>query len=77
MTAEEAFGDIESVKAVSDLVSPVTGTVCAVNEALLDQPELVNQDPYGEAWIIEVNEVSAFAELLDAAGYEAFLATEE
>lgn len=77
VTAEEAFGDIESVKAVSDLVSPVTGTVCAVNEALLDQPELVNQDPYGEAWIIEVNEVSAFAELLDAAGYEAFLATEE
>ena len=74
-TAGEAFGDVESVKAVSDLVSPVTGTVCAVNEDLLDAPEMLNQDPYG-AWIIKVDSVTDFEELLDAAAYEAFCATE-
>ena len=56
-TAGEAFGDVESVKAVSDLLSPVSGTVCAVNEDLLDAPELLNQDPYG-AWIIKVEHVT-------------------
>ncbi|MCD7769357.1 MAG: glycine cleavage system protein GcvH [Oscillospiraceae bacterium] len=71
--AGEPFGDIESVKAVSDLVSPVTGVVCAVNEALLDSPELVNQDPY-DAWLIKVESVSGKEELLDAAEYEAFCA---
>ena len=73
VTAGEPFGDIESVKAVSDLVSPVSGVVCAVNEELLDAPELVNSDPYG-AWIIKVESVSAEDELLDAAAYEAFCA---
>ena len=74
-TAGEPFGDVESVKAVSDLVSPVTGTVCAVNEDLLDAPEMLNQDPYG-AWIIKVENVTDTEELLDAAAYEAFCATE-
>ena len=74
-TASEAFGDVESVKAVSDLVSPVSGTVCAVNEELLDAPEMLNQDPYG-AWIIKVENVTDTEELLDAAAYEAFCATE-
>ena len=74
-TASEAFGDVESVKAVSDLVSPVSGTVCAVNEELLDTPEMLNQDPYG-AWIIKVENVTDTEELLDAAAYEAFCATE-
>ena len=73
VTAGEPFGDIESVKAVSDLVSPVSGVVCEVNEELLDAPELVNSDPYG-AWIIKVENVSAEDELLDAADYEAFCA---
>lgn len=73
VTAGEPFGDIESVKAVSDLVSPVSGVVCAVNEELLDAPELVNSDPYA-AWIIKVESVSAEDELLDAAAYEAFCA---
>ena len=73
VTAGEPFGDIESVKAVSDLVSPVSGVVCAVNEELLDAPELVNQNPYG-AWIIKVESVSAEEELLGAAEYEAFCA---
>ena len=75
VTAGDAFGDVESVKAVSDLVSPVSGTVCAVNEDLLDAPEKLNSDPYG-AWIIKVENVDGSEELLDAAAYEAFC-TEE
>ena len=75
VTAGDAFGDVESVKAVSDLVSPVTGTVCAVNEELLDAPAKLNSDPYG-AWLIKVENVEGSEELLDAAAYEAFC-TEE
>ena len=69
--AGETFGDVESVKAVSDLVSPVSGTITAVNEALADAPETLNADPYG-AGIIKVEGVTATEELLDAAAYEAF-----
>ena len=76
VTAGEAFGDVESVKAVSDVFSPVTGTVTAVNEALLDDPAQVNEAPY-EAWLIKVSEVSDTEELLDAEGYEAVVAAEE
>ena len=75
VTAGEPFGDVESVKAVSDLVCPVTGTICAVNEDLADSPENLNSDPYG-AWIIKVQGVSGQEELLDAAAYEAFCAEE-
>ena len=75
VTAGEAFGDVESVKAVSDLVSPVSGTVCAVNEELLDEPEKLNSDPYG-AWLIKAENVGDTSELLDAAAYEAFCAQE-
>ncbi len=75
VTAGEAFGDVESVKAVSDLVSPVSGTIVAVNEDLVDAPETLNADPYG-AWIIKVEGVTAQEELLDAAAYEAFCAEE-
>ena len=73
--AGQPFGDVESVKAVSDLVCPVTGTVCAVNEELLDAPEKLNEDPYG-TWIIKVDGISDTEELLDAAAYEAFCAEE-
>jgi glycine cleavage system H protein len=66
--AGEAFGDVESVKAVSDLFSPATGTVCAVNEALQDEPEQMNQAPY-EAWIMEVKDITETEELLDAEAY--------
>ena len=69
-TAGEPFGDVESVKAVSDLVCPVTGTVCAVNEELLDAPEKLNEDPYLN-WIIKVENVTDTEELLSAADYEA------
>ena len=75
VTAGDAFGDVESVKAVSDLVSPVSGTVCAVNEDLLDEPEQLNKAPY-DAWLIKVENVSDTEELLDAAAYEAFCAQE-
>ena len=72
----EAFGDIESVKAVSDLVSPVTGKVCAINEELLDAPEKINEDPYG-AWMIKVEDVSDTEDLLDATDYEKLCAEEK
>lgn len=75
VTAGEAFGDVESVKAVSDLVSPVSGTVCAVNEALLDEPEQLNKAPY-DAWLIKVENVTDTSDMLDAATYEAFCAQE-
>ena len=75
VVAGEAFGDVESVKAVSDLMSPVTGTVCAINEELLDAPENLNNDPFG-AWIIQVDNITGTEELLDAAAYEAHCAAE-
>ena len=73
--AGESFGDVESVKAVSDLISPVTGVICEVNEALDDAPETLNEDPYG-AWIIKVEKVTEEEDLLEADAYEAFCAEE-
>ena len=75
VTAGRSFGDVESVKAVSDLMSPVSGTVCAVNEELLDAPERINEDPYA-AWMIKVENVGDTEELLDAAAYEEHCAAE-
>jgi len=75
VVAGESFGDVESVKAVSDLISPVSGVVCAVNDSLEDAPEQLNEDPYG-AWIIKVESVTEEEELLDAAAYEAHCAEE-
>ena len=71
VTAGETACDVESVKAVSDVMSPVSGKVAEVNEELEDSPELLNSDPYG-AWIFKVTDVSASSELLDAEAYEAF-----
>jgi len=73
ITAEASLGDVESVKAVSEVLSPVSGTVTATNEALSSTPEAINADPYG-AWLVEVSDVTAFAELMDASSYEAFCA---
>jgi glycine cleavage system H protein len=66
-----AFGEVESTKSVSDLYAPLSGTVVARNEALEEQPELINSDPYGAGWIvdIEVADSSAVDDLLDAATY--------
>ena len=75
VVAGESFGDVESVKAVSDLVSPVSGIVQAVNEELIDAPEMLNSDPYG-AWIIKVEQVNDYEALMDADDYEAFCAEE-
>lgn len=75
VVAGETFGDVESVKAVSDLISPVTGVVCEVNTDLEDSPENLNEAPY-DAWIIKVENVTDEEELLDAAAYEAHCAEE-
>ena len=73
--AGEEFGAVESVKAASDLYSPVSGTIVEVNEALEDEPELINQDAF-ENWIIKVqlSDKSELDALMDAAAYEAFCA---
>ena len=70
LSAGDEFGVVESIKAVSDLYSPVNGTVTAVNDALEDQPELVNEDPFGEGWMMEV-------ELSDESGLDELLTAEE
>ena len=77
LSAGKHFGDIESVKAVSELFAPLSGEVVAVNDALKTKPELVNEAPYGEGWMIVLRpSVSAeLAALLDAAAYDAFLGT--
>ena len=72
----ESFADVESVKAVPDVFSPVSGTVAEVNEGLIDEPALINQEPY-EQWLIKVKDVSDTEELMDAAAYEEFCANEE
>ncbi|MDY2943311.1 MAG: glycine cleavage system protein GcvH [Paludibacteraceae bacterium] len=68
----DVFGSVEAVKTVSDLNMPVSGEVLEFNEALNDQPELVNNDPYGEGWMVKitVNDPAELDSLLDAAGYE-------
>ena len=72
--ANESFGSVESVKAVSEVFSPVSGTVAEVNESLNDEPEKVNGDPYGDGWMIKVNMSSPgeVDSLLTAAEYEDF-----
>jgi glycine cleavage system H protein len=77
VAAKATFGSVESVKAVSDLYSPVSGTVTAVNETLKIEPDKINQDAHG-TWIIkvELSDPGELASLLDAAGYEAFIAEE-
>jgi glycine cleavage system H protein len=74
--AGDAFGTIESVKAVSDLYAPVGGEIVEVNEALNDAPEKINEDPYGEGWIIRLR-VSGDGNLLSAEEYEKVLEEEE
>ena len=69
--AGEALGDVESVKAVADIISPVSGVVLEVNEELLDDAALINSDPYG-AWFVKVGEVSDEVELLTADEYDAY-----
>ncbi|EEJ51549.1 glycine cleavage system protein GcvH [Oribacterium sinus] len=74
VTKGESFSDVESVKAVSDVISPLTGVVSAINEAVLDAPESINSSPY-EAWFVKVKDVTDKEELLSAEEYEEFLKT--
>ena len=74
VTKGESFSDVESVKAVSDVISPLTGVVSAINEAVLDAPESINSAPY-EAWFVKVKDVTDKEELLSAEEYEEFLKT--
>ncbi len=70
---------VESVKAVADLYSPLSGTVTEINEILLDQPETINQDPYGEGWVfkVEISDEAELGSLMDMAAYEEFTIKEE
>jgi glycine cleavage system H protein len=71
LTAGESFGVVESVKAASDLYSPVSGRITAVNEKLAAHPELINSDPYGDGWILKVELAGALPDgLLDEAAYK-------
>ena len=74
--AGDSFGSVESVKAVSDLYTPVGGEVVEVNEALSDNPEKINEDPYGDGWIVKLR-VSDEGDLLSASDYEQLLEEEE
>ncbi len=71
VTAGNAIGEVESTKSVSEIFTPLSGTVVAINDALESSPELVNSDPYGEGWIYELepDDLAAVADLLDADSY--------
>ena len=71
----EKMGEVESVKAVSDLFSPITGEITEVNDRLLDHPELVNEDPLGEGWMVRVtiSDATELDQLMTAEEYEAFI----
>jgi glycine cleavage system H protein len=71
VTAGEQLGEVESTKSVSEIYAPISGTVVARNDALGEQPELINSDPYGAGWLVEIRPADGAAseELLDAAGY--------
>jgi glycine cleavage system H protein len=76
VTRDQAYGEVESVKAVSDVIAPLSGEVVAVNQRVVEEPEIVNADPYGEGWLVRIRltdpgEVDA---LLDAEAYRALLA---
>jgi len=78
LSAGEQFGTVESVKAVSELYSPVAGEVVEANAALVSTPEVINQDPHGEAWmiVVRVTDPSSLDGLMDAKAYAAFVASE-
>lgn len=76
LTVGEAFADVESVKAVSDVYAPVAGTVSEINEELLDAPEKINEAPY-EAWLVRVKDVTEKEVLLSAEEYQTFVESEQ
>ena len=72
LTVEESFADVESVKAVSDVFAPVSGTVAEINEELLDAPEKINEEPY-EAWLVKVSDITDKGDLLTKEEYEQYV----
>lgn len=79
VTKHEPFGVVESVKAVSDLYAPLSGSVTEVNDAIVDSPEAINEDPYGDAWMIkvEISSASELGDLLNADEYQKFIEEEK
>ncbi|MBI5343761.1 MAG: glycine cleavage system protein GcvH [Deltaproteobacteria bacterium] len=79
VTRSEPFGVVESVKAVSDLYAPVSGGVTEVNDAIVDNPEVINEDPYGDAWMIkvELSSPSEIDELMSAEDYQKYIEEEK
>ena len=79
VTKDETFGVVESVKAVSDLYSPISGTVTEINDALVDSPEVINDDPYGDAWMlkVEMNNSAEIKELLTVDEYRKYVEEEK
>ena len=77
-SAQEVFGNIESVKAVSELFCPISGEILEINQTAVDSPELVNKDPHGEAWLIvlKIQDPAQVAGLLSAADYQKYLEEE-
>ena len=76
LTAGQALGTVESVKAVSELFAPLAGEVLGINEALADSPELINQDPYGEGWMLRLKISGIPDDLMSAADYGAFISSD-
>jgi glycine cleavage system H protein len=72
---ESAYGEVESVKAVSDVIAPLSGEILEVNQKVVDEPETVNEDPYGEGWLVRIrlSDSGEVDSLLDAAGYRQLL----
>jgi glycine cleavage system H protein len=79
VTAGEPFGEVESTKSVSDVFSPVTGSIAERNQLIEDQPELVNEQPYGDGWlvVVELRDPSSLDDLMDADAYRAFVETDQ
>ena len=79
VTKDQPYAEVESVKAVSDIYAPLSGEITAVNDAVADQPELINEDPYGEGWLVRVklNDPTEADELLDAEAYRQLLEEEQ
>ena len=78
VTKDEAYAEVESVKAVSDVYSPLSGEIVAVNDAVAENPELINEDPYGEGWLVRIklSDASEVDQLLDVAAYRKLLETQ-
>ncbi|HKD66410.1 MAG TPA: glycine cleavage system protein GcvH [Candidatus Binataceae bacterium] len=79
ISKDDAFGVVESVKAVSDIYAPVSGTVVEVNQELPESPEMINEDPYGDGWLVKVkvSDTSELDDLLDNDEYEEMVAAEK